>query len=182
MSDENSGLEVGQSGRVASNCALPTNVAQKTSDTFSSCKKNIEAIKIFKRPIAIWVILIWYLFISLSTPLSLLAIYAGLLPISPNKIAYLNSLSWVDHVFSTVIVALNVSGAITLFMLKKISAYLLSAALAISIITTLPQAFLNASLGKILGAGSLIGFFVGYAICLVVCVYAFRLKNRGFLS
>lgn len=132
--------------------------------------------QIGKRPRLVWVILIWYLAALVSSSLSLTAVYSGSLDLPPEKVAYFARLTPVDHLITVIVAVLNASGAVALFMLRRMSFNLLSAAFALNVLAAVLQ-LVRGGLSSALSAGGLVGIVIGYGVTLAICVYAWKLKK-----
>src|SRR5262245_18525523 len=74
-----------------------------------------------KRPIWVWLISLFFLVSAIWTLLSLYLIWSGAIPLEPAQQAYFDRLTLIDHVLTIVVGVLNLSGAIALFLLRKIA-------------------------------------------------------------
>jgi hypothetical protein len=75
----------------------------------------------------------------------------------------------------------NLIGSISLFLLRKIAFYLLTAGLALSILMSVWHSISKGWLEGLGGPGA-IGAFVGFGISAVICAYSWKLCNSGNLN
>lgn len=136
--------------------------------------------QIGKRPRLVWAILIWYLAALVSSSLSITAVYSGSLDLPPEKVAYFARLTPADHLITVMVAVLNASGAIALFMFRRMSFNLLSTAFTLNVLAAFLQ-LVRSGLSGALSAGGVIGLLIGYGVTLSVCVYAWKLKKDGVL-
>ena len=133
-----------------------------------------------KRPRWIWVISIFYLFSTGWTLLSLLMYSAGNLSFSSSQNAYFSSLSSFDYFIMILTMLINISGAITLFFLRRIAYYFFSKNLALIIITSFWHA-VSKNFFEAFGLGGIFGTAIGWIIFAQVCFYSQKLIQRGVL-
>ena len=134
-----------------------------------------------KRPKFVWAVFLFYILSVGYTVLSFALVYSGAISVTPEQGAYLRNLSTFDWVITVLTGALNVAGAIAMFLLRKIAFYLFSAAFVLVILQTLVHAITTNFLAALGGPGA-VGALIGYGISLAVCIYAWRLRARGVLS
>lgn len=133
-----------------------------------------------RRPKLVWVILLWFVFSAGYTIVSFLLIYSGSISVTPEQAAYLRGLSSLDHTLTLGIASLNIAGAVSLFLLRKVAFHLFTVALVASILATVAHAVSKGFLVALGGAG-MIGLLIGYGILVAVCLYTWKLKARGVL-
>lgn len=133
-----------------------------------------------RRPKLVWVVFLWFLFSAGYTIISLLLVYSGFISGTPEQAAYLKSLSALDHTLTVAIVSLNIVGAVSMFLLRRVAFHLFTIALVASILVTVAHAVSKGFLAALGGTGA-VGMLIGYAILIAVCLYAWRLKARGVL-
>ncbi len=78
------------------------------------------------------------------------------------------------------IAGLNIVGAVSLFMLRRIAFRLFTIALVANLLVTIAHAINRGFVAALGGAGA-IGLVIGYGVLIAVCIYAGRLKARGVL-
>jgi hypothetical protein len=113
------------------------------------------------------------------TLLSLWQIQTGQIPVGIEQLADLKkaSLTWS---LGGLIPVLNIAAAVSLFLLRKVALYLFMAIVALGLINGLWQLLTSDWFENIGGQGCL-GAIIGYSIATLICVYIFRLKQRGVL-
>jgi hypothetical protein len=114
------------------------------------------------------------------TLLSFAWIRTGAIPLNAAQIAYFESLSALDYVFSVGLGLVNLIGAITLFLLRRAAFYLFASALAANILMTLWHVAAKGAVDALGGAG-LVGTVIGLGLAFAVCVYSRRLLQLGVL-
>lgn len=135
-----------------------------------------------RRPIWVWLISIFYLGFGLS---GLMAVAMALIIFSQGKIPEgeiesLNSL--MRSSLWGMLPAVNIAGAVSLFLLRKIAFPIFTGLLIIKLIL---QLFFETPLAEALSSQNtqmIIGYGLGYAILTAVCIYTWRLKKTGILK
>jgi hypothetical protein len=140
---------------------------------------NTEAIAI-KRPGWVWAISIFFGVSAGWTLLSFALIRAGAVPLSAAQIAYFDSLGVLDYVLSIGIGLANFSGAVALFLLRRVAFYLFASALTANLLTTLWHVVTKGWVAALGGAG-VVGAVIGLGLLFGVCVYSRRLLQLGVL-
>ena len=133
------------------------------------------------RPVWVWVISIFYLFGAFSSVLSYAMIYSGKLPMTEQQSQYMANLTIVDHFLTAVILGTNIVAAVLLFRLRRLSAYLFPAGLALGLLVTAWHALARGWANALNGAG-VVGAAIGWVVSIVVCFYVWRLTNKGILK
>jgi len=133
-----------------------------------------------KRPKLVWVVFLFYLFSVVYTALVFLLIFSGSIYVTPEQAAYFRNLSAFDWAMTGLTAALNLAGAISVFLLRKIAFPLFATSLGLSILQTLVHAFTTNLVAALGGPGAL-GVVIGFAISIAVCAYVWRLRARGTL-
>ena len=133
-----------------------------------------------KRPIWIWLISLFFFVSAIWTLLSFYLIWSGAIPLEPAQRAYFDRLTLIDHALTIVVGLLNLSGAIALFLLRRIARNLFLSSLGMSLILAAWQAATKGWVEAIGGAG-FVGVLIGYALLIVVCIYAWHLSKEGVL-
>ncbi len=134
-----------------------------------------------KRPVLVWVISIFYLFSFAWTTLSFFLIFSGVIPLPPEQEAYFNNLTTFDYGYTFLLMGINLAGAISLFLLRKIALYLFVGGLAISILSTIWHILTKGWLQAV-GSAGLTGSLIGYVISIAICIYIWKLTNKGVLT
>lgn len=135
-----------------------------------------------RRPIWVWLISIFYLGFGLS---GLMAVAMALVIFSQGKIPEgeiesLNTL--MRSSLWGMLPAVNIAGAISLFLLRKIALPIFSVLLIVKLGL---QLFFENTLAAAFSGGNaemIIGYGLGYGILLAVCIYTWRLKKAGILK
>jgi hypothetical protein len=133
-----------------------------------------------KRPALVWVISIFYILSAGWVVLSFALIHSGAIPLNEAQQEYFRSQTILDYGSTVVIGALNLVGAILLFLLKKPAFHLFATAFGVGLAFTAYQIVAKNWLGAIGGPG-LVGAVIGWGISIAIIVYAKRLISRGVL-
>ena len=133
-----------------------------------------------KRPILVWVIVAFFLLSASFTLLSFYLILSGAVPLTPAQQTYFEKLTKVDYGLSIVVGVVNLTGAIALFLLRRLAFYLFSGALALSMLMAPWHMLTKDWLSAAGGPGAAGGLF-GWVILLAVCLYAWKLTKVGIL-
>lgn len=133
-----------------------------------------------KRPGWVWAISICFFLSAGWSLLSVLLVRAGTLPLTPAQVAYFDSLTLFDYVFSVGIGLANFGGAITLFLLRKVSFYLFASSLAANALLTMWHVATKGWVAA-LGGAALVGAVIGFGLLIAVCVYSHHLLQQGRL-
>lgn len=134
-----------------------------------------------ERPVWVWLISIYFFLSAIWSLLSLYLILSGTIPLEPAQKAYFDRQTPVDYALIILAGLLNLAGAVTLFLLRKIARYLFLSALGLLAVSTLWHAaakgWIEAS-----GVAGFVGVLIGYALLVIVCIYAWRLSKKGVLQ
>ncbi len=133
----------------------------------------------YRRTVWIWVIAIFYMVGTAWTFLSLYLVLSGSIPVNEAQRRYFDSFTLGDYVLLFGTSAINLAGAVSLFLLRKVALYLFLTGFAISVVTTLFEA-LTTNWTQAIGGGA-VGIVLGYAIAIAVCLYVWRLARQGRL-
>jgi len=134
-----------------------------------------------KRPAWVWVISVIYFVGAGYGLLSFYVIGWGNVQLNSAQQAYFDSLTVMDHVAGIGIGSANMLGAVLLFLLKIPAFYLFVGALCAGILVAVWET-ITTNLVEAMPAGVLVGSAIGWAISLAVCMYCWRLIQRGVLK
>jgi hypothetical protein len=133
-----------------------------------------------KRPVWVWVISIFFFISAGWTLLSFYLIWSGVIPLAPAQKAYFDQLTLFDYGQSIVVGLLNMTGAVALFLLRRIALAFFLSGLGLGIISVVWHAATKGWIAAIGGPG-LVGVLLGYVIVIAVCAYVWRLSKTGVL-
>lgn len=133
-----------------------------------------------KRPGWVWAISIFFVVSAAWTLLSFYLIYSGAVPLNAAQEAYFDSLTGLDYFSMVVLAIVNISAAVSLFLLRKVAFYLFTYGLIANVFMTLWHMVSKDWAGAIGGAG-LVGAAFGLGSVAIVCVYSWRLIQRHVL-
>lgn len=134
-----------------------------------------------KRPRWVWVISIFYFLSAGWTLLSFYLISAGLVPLNAAQEAYFATLATVDYGVTILMGLAAFTGAVALFFLRKVALYLFLTSFGVNILLTLWHVMSKGWVEAIGGAG-LFGAMMGLGLMLAVCIYTWKLIQRGTLT
>lgn len=130
-----------------------------------------------KRPFFVWVIFVFYMFSIISSAISFFGVHLGVIVVSDEKKAILDSLSFVDNIIGLATLTLNFVGAVALIKLQKTSFYFLASGLAFSILGSLIRYLSHGGWGQ-----QNLGVFLGGLVSLAICLYVYKIKTHGILN
>lgn len=134
-----------------------------------------------KRPRWVWAISI-FLFLSAGwTLLSFYLIGTGTIPLNAAQEAYFSSLAGLDYGLTILLGLANLFGAIALFLLRKVAFYLFVTAFGTNLLLTAWHTVTKGWVAAIGGAG-LVGAIIGWGLIIAVCIYSWKLIQRGVLT
>ena len=134
-----------------------------------------------KRPAWVWVISVFYFISAGFTLLSFSVIGSGDAQLNSAQQAYFDSLTAVDYVVTITMGSANLLGAVLLFLLKKPAFYLFVGTFCAGILVAVWETITTNWVAAI-SPGGLVGAAIGWAISLAVCMYCWRLIQRGVLT
>ncbi len=134
-----------------------------------------------RRPKLVWVIAIGFGAAAVWTLLSLLLIETGHVELSDAQRTYFDNLSILDYGISVGIGVLNLAGAMTLFLLRRVALPLFLTSLIVSVAYACWSVYAT-SFEDAVGASGLLGSILGYSLLAAICAYTQRLRGRGILS
>jgi hypothetical protein len=134
-----------------------------------------------KRPGWVWAISILFFLAAGWTLLSFYLIDTGGVPLNAAQEAYFSSLTGVDYGLTILIGLANLSGAVALFLLRKLAFHLFAAAFVGNLLLTASQTLTKGWVAAIGGPG-FVGAVIGWALLIAVCIYSWRLVQRGVLT
>lgn len=133
-----------------------------------------------KRPKWVWVITIFYIFSVAFTTYSFIAISSGLVPLNEAQQTAISDLGYISYTTTIISSLLALSGAISLFLLKKITLKIWVLVFIFEIMINLHSALTSDYFDTVETSG-LIGSLIGFGIIGAIYFYAKKLDNRGYL-
>jgi len=134
-----------------------------------------------KRPGWIWAISIFFFLSAGWTLLSFYLINTGAVPLIATQKEYFGRLTGLDYGLSVIMGLANLIGAVALFFLRKVAFYLFATALGANLILAAWHTATKGWVAAIGGAG-FVGVVIGWVLLTVVCIYSWRLVQRGVLT
>jgi hypothetical protein len=134
-----------------------------------------------RRPFLVWVISFFYLFSAGWTLLSIYLVQRGVVQPTLQQTEYLDSLTSIDWTVSILIALAGMSGAICLFLLRRLAFYLLTTSLTLNILTSIWHVLTKGALIA-MGGPAAIGMLIGMGISAAICIYTWHLLKTEILS
>jgi len=140
------------------------------------------------RPGWVWGIFIFYVVTSTWGLLSRLLIYVGVYPVPEQQQAIIRNQSTGSILFGLVLMALNLTAAVWLWLMRKRAFDLFVATFALSVASVIWQLIGGGPLASLMTQGTLMvvitifSLVVGWAISLAICLYAWNLRQQGVLK
>ena len=131
-----------------------------------------------RRPIGVWVISVYYVLSAGFTLLSLALVLSGAIKLPAAQEAYWASLTATDHLITVAIAVSILTGAVCLFLLRRIAVTMFSISLALNVALTVH--ILRTNLVEAMGVTPL-GLVFGWFILIAVIGYAHKLAKDGVL-
>ena len=138
--------------------------------------------EIFRRPAAVWLIFVWFLYkaAGYAVGLSFLKTGGNALP-APQSVQGLTSSHSMNYVLGFIAPLLYLSGAVALVLLRRAAPWLFGVALLVGIgmsMSTISRWFHTGAQGVFLAANAALNLGIGA----VVCWYSWRLDRAGRLG
>ncbi|HTL02312.1 MAG TPA: hypothetical protein VL243_08800 [Vicinamibacterales bacterium] len=133
------------------------------------------------RPLAVWVIAIFYLLSMASTLVSLAAVLTGIVAITPEQQRYFDSLGPVDYLGNVLILLIGAWAVLELFLMRKAAVRAFVIALVMNVGLTAFH-LLATNWREAAGGSGLATVIVSWIVSVGVLLYAKRLSNRGVLT
>lgn len=133
------------------------------------------------RPAWVWVIVIVQITAVLLALLSFAVVFWGVVALPEAQRQRFASLTFVDYLLTAAVTGTQLAAAVFLFRLRKISAYLFPAALVLSLSITAWRAASRADWYAGVGSTTLQVSLVKWSISLIVCLYVWKLAQKGVL-
>ena len=135
-----------------------------------------------KRPILVWVILLFIVFSGGFGTLSIILVHSGTVPMEPEAQAYFDQLTLLDHFLTITLGILNIIGAILLFRLKSLSCYIFSAAFLVNALMHIWHILNKGWIEAVASMEGYTGAYYGLGIALLIVGYSWFLKSRRVLT
>jgi hypothetical protein len=133
---------------------------------------------IIKKPPLVWAICIFYFIstiITVSFILLVLFMKSGILPVTPEMKTHLPNFSSLDYLLSLIGCGISLTGALTLFTLRKITLYFFISNIFLLLINTFVQGGVPSSIIAFMY------FLIALIIDIAICLYILRLSREGVL-
>jgi hypothetical protein len=134
-----------------------------------------------KRPGWVWAISIFFFLSPGWTLLSFYLIGTGVVSLNAVQKVYFSNLTTIDYILTILIALANLLGAVALFLLRKVAFHLFITAFSVNLLLT---AWHTVTKGWIaaMGGPDLLSALIGWALLVAVCIYSWRLIQRGVLT
>ncbi|WP_417067059.1 hypothetical protein [Niveibacterium terrae] len=129
------------------------------------------------RPAWVWVIFLYNLFSLSVLAISLWATLSGKIPLSPAQKAALTNFSSFDIAQTVVLSGLSLAAAIQIFRLRKSCVPLFCSVFGLGLLTHVWEAVTQGRMALPTEPGQ----YIGWAIDIAICTYAWRLSRDGVL-
>jgi hypothetical protein len=133
-----------------------------------------------KRPVLVWIISGYYFLSRTLAALSIVIVASGMLPMREAQRSYFAALTWVDHASTSLIIVLNLTGAVLLLLLRRGAWLWFAAAFAMAIVFQIYQIVAKNWLQAV-GVPGMVGAVVGWTIPVAVIAYSKYLANKRVL-
>jgi hypothetical protein len=133
-----------------------------------------------KRPVAVWLIFLFYVFSFPLLMLSFVLILTGAVPLNEAGKTYLAHRTLFDYASAAILFATNVTAAILLFRLRKTAVPLFAAAFALDLGLTIRE-IIGPYWVKAIGSAGLTGDICAQFTGLAIVLYTISLRRRGIL-
>lgn len=134
-----------------------------------------------KRPVWVWIISGFYVFSTFWVLAGYALIYSGSVSVSAPQKTYLDSLSPIDHGLTAVRVLVNLTGAASLFLLRRQAFYFFVGAFALNLLMSAWHALTKGWVAALGGSG-LVGVLISLGVITAICAYSWRLTKAGVLT
>ncbi len=133
------------------------------------------------RPIAVWVIAVFYLLSIASTLVSLAAVLTGIVEVTPAQQRYFDSLGPVDYLGNSLILFISAWAVIEFFLMRKAAVRAFVIALVMNIALTAFH-LIATNWREAAGGSGLATVVVSWIVSVGVILYARHLQRRGLLT
>lgn len=133
-----------------------------------------------KRPILVWFILFYFLFISALWVVSTMVLSPGTIPHDPVTQASIDNMTRFEYVAGFVRMLLYIIAAIALVLMRKAALYLFMAAVGLDVAFNLWR-LSGAGWVNAMGETGTIVAFIGVVLAMALCVYVWLLSEMGRL-
>jgi hypothetical protein len=134
-----------------------------------------------QRPLAVWVIAIFYLLSIATTLLSLASVVTGVVEVTPAQQSYFDSLGPVDYLGNTLILLISAWAVLEFFRLRKAAVRAFAVALGLNVALTLFH-LVATNWREAAGGSGLATVVVSWIVSVGVLLYARHLQQRGVLQ
>ena len=133
------------------------------------------------RPLAVWVIAIFYLLSIVSTLLSLVSVLTGVVEVTPAQQRYFDSLGPVDYLGNSLILLISAWAVVEFFLMRKAAVRAFVIALVMNIGLTAFH-LVATNWREAAGESALATVIVSWIVSVGVLLYAKHLQQRGLLT
>jgi len=133
------------------------------------------------RPIGVWVFSAFYGFTALFAMVGWLVVLSDTIPLDSPEREYYQSLTALDYLITFLLAALTLMAALTLFLLRRVSAWLFTLSLILGLTHT-GWHLSSKGLASTMDDSSLAGLFIQWALLAWACLYTWGLARKGRLK
>lgn len=137
-----------------------------------------------KRPGWVWAISIFYFLFAGGILFFLYLIGTGAVPLNAAQETFFSSLTGLEYGLTILMGLANLFGAVALFLLRKFAFNLFVTALGANLLLTALYAETEGLVAAIGGPSlaGLVGSLIAWALIIAVCIYSWKLIQRGVLT
>ncbi len=133
------------------------------------------------RPIGVWVFSAFYGFTALFAMVGWLVVLSDTIPLDSPEREYYQSLTALDYLITFLLAALTLMAGLTLFLLRRVSAWLFTLSLILGLTHT-GWHLSSKGLASTMDDSSLAGLFIQWALLAWACLYTWGLARKGRLK
>lgn len=133
-----------------------------------------------KRPILVWFILLYFLFVSALWVFATMVLSSGTIPLDPVTQATIDNMTDLDYAVGFGRLLFYLIASIALVLMRKVALYLFITAVGLDVAFNLLR-LSGAGWMEAMGETGTIVAFVGIVLAMALCVYVWLLSEMGRL-
>lgn len=133
-----------------------------------------------KRPILVWFILLYFLFVSALWVFATMVLSSGTIPLDPVTQASIDNMTGLDYAVGFGRLLFYLIAAVALVLMRKVALYLFITAVGLDVAFNLLR-LSGAGWMEAMGETGTIIAFIGIVLAMVLCVYVWLLSEMGRL-
>ena len=131
-----------------------------------------------KRPVLVWVFSIYFFLTVGFWLLTYFLVYVGIQPMTRAVYEYFGNFTALDYSVFILIGLAQFTGAVALFLLRKIALPIFVTELVVISFYTVWYQDTTIAISK----QGLMEIYIGYGLLIAVCIYSWKLKEEGILT